>query len=203
VIASATNGYCAGAGYNLVTGLGTPVASRPVPDLVAYQGPGTSYGGPTVACLQYSGLAHTGPSGGGPMDVFSVFDSSNVAINGPGGANGQISSTDLSSPVFEMRAPAVIGRASASPLITSGFPVGPASNLGPAGLIPTRLSSVTITPAQAGLLLGIGKKPDSAFSFSRSPFSVLRSPFSVLRPALPPFPRFFRIGSFGFAENRA
>src|SRR5208337_4725316 len=43
VIASGNNGYTAGSGYNLVTGLGTPVANLLVSDLVAYQGPGTSY----------------------------------------------------------------------------------------------------------------------------------------------------------------
>ena len=42
VITSGNNGYSAGAGYNLVTGLGTPVANLLVPDLVAYQGPGTA-----------------------------------------------------------------------------------------------------------------------------------------------------------------
>ena len=51
VITSGSNGYTADAGYNLVTGLGTPVANLLVPDLVAYQGPGTSYSGPTVAPL--------------------------------------------------------------------------------------------------------------------------------------------------------
>ncbi len=74
-ITSGTNGYTASAGYNLVTGLGTPVASLLVPDLVAYQGAGTTYSGPTVAPLQNSGLVNTGSSDSGPMDVFSVFDS--------------------------------------------------------------------------------------------------------------------------------
>ena len=46
VITSGSNGYTANAGYNLVTGLGTPVANLLVPDLVAYQGPGTTYAGP-------------------------------------------------------------------------------------------------------------------------------------------------------------
>jgi len=44
--------YSAGAGYNLVTGLGTPVANLLVNDLVAYHGPGSSYSGPTVGPLQ-------------------------------------------------------------------------------------------------------------------------------------------------------
>ena len=41
-IASSGNGYTANAGYNLVTGLGTPIANLLVPDLVDYAGPGTS-----------------------------------------------------------------------------------------------------------------------------------------------------------------
>ncbi|MGO9919796.1 MAG: S8 family serine peptidase [Isosphaeraceae bacterium] len=73
-ITSGTNGYTASAGYNLVTGLGTPVASSLVPDLIAYQGPGTSYAGPTVAPLQDAGLVNSGTTDSGPMDVFSVFD---------------------------------------------------------------------------------------------------------------------------------
>ena len=74
VISSGNNGYTASAGYNLVTGLGTPVANLLVPDLVAYQGPGTTYSGPTVAPLQSTGLVNTGSTDSGPMDVFSVFD---------------------------------------------------------------------------------------------------------------------------------
>ena len=52
VITSGFNGYTANAGYNLVTGLGTPVANLLVGDLVDYQGPGTVYSGPTVGALQ-------------------------------------------------------------------------------------------------------------------------------------------------------
>src|SRR5208282_5066719 len=72
-ITSGTNGYTASAGYNLVTGLGTPVAKLLVPDLIAYQGAGTAYSGSTVAPLQNAGLVNTGTSDSGPMDVFSVF----------------------------------------------------------------------------------------------------------------------------------
>ena len=57
-----------------MTGLGTPVANLLVPDLIAYQGPGTSSSGPTVAPIQNAGLVDTGASDGGPMDEFSVFD---------------------------------------------------------------------------------------------------------------------------------
>ena len=60
VITSGSNGYTANAGYNLVTGLGTPVANLLVGDLVAYQGPGTTYSGPTVGALQDATLVNTG-----------------------------------------------------------------------------------------------------------------------------------------------
>ena len=55
------------------------MANLLVPDLIAYQGAGTTYSGPTVAPLQNSGLVNTGTSDSGPMDVFSVFDSFTVA----------------------------------------------------------------------------------------------------------------------------
>jgi hypothetical protein len=73
-ITSGTNGYSAEAGYNLVTGLGTPVANLLVPDLVAYQGTGTVYSGPTVGALQNTTLVNTGSTSGSTIDVFSVFD---------------------------------------------------------------------------------------------------------------------------------
>ena len=65
VITSGSNGYTANAGYNLVTGLGTPVANLLVRDLIAYQGPGTTYAGPTVGPLQDATLVDTWSSGGG------------------------------------------------------------------------------------------------------------------------------------------
>jgi hypothetical protein len=83
-ITGGNNGYSAGAGYNLVTGLGTPVANLLVSDLVAYQGPGTSYSGPTVGPLQNATLDGNWTGSGGPINVFSVFDSftvTDVGIN--------------------------------------------------------------------------------------------------------------------------
>jgi hypothetical protein len=74
VISSGNNGYVANLGYNLVTGLGSPVADVLVPDLVAYHGPGTAYFGPTVGPLQDATLSDPGTGGGGPIDVFSGFD---------------------------------------------------------------------------------------------------------------------------------
>jgi hypothetical protein len=75
VITSGSNGYTAAAGYNLVTGLGTPVANLLIPDLIAYQGPGTSYSGPAVAPMQSVEQINSQAATGGPLDAFSVFDS--------------------------------------------------------------------------------------------------------------------------------
>ncbi len=110
-IASGNNGYGAGAGYNLVTGLGTPVANRLVPDLIACQGPGTSYSGPTVGPLQNAGLVNTGPSDGGPIDVFSVFDSFTFTSHGLGSpsdkthVSGVVSRTATTQNVSNLGAP--------------------------------------------------------------------------------------------------
>jgi hypothetical protein len=87
VISSGFNGYTANAGYNLVTGLGTPVANLLVGDLVDYQGPGTVYSGPTVGALQDATLVSTGSGGGDTSNVFSVFSA--FAVSSSGFASGQ------------------------------------------------------------------------------------------------------------------
>ncbi len=136
-IAIGNNGYSAGAGYNLVTGLGTPVANLLVPDLVAYQGVGTSYRGPSAARLQNSGVVNTGTSGGGPMDVFSVFDSLTLRSSGLGGAAGQVQSTGVGSPLFQTQALAVSRMTS-----TMGF-------VAPNGYGPALSWGSTASPASA------------------------------------------------------
>jgi hypothetical protein len=84
VIASGSNGYTAQSGYNLVTGLGTPIANRLVTDLAAYHGAGTTYGGPTVGALQNASLNGNRNGNGGEFDVFSVFDALPVPSTGLG-----------------------------------------------------------------------------------------------------------------------
>ena len=153
MITSGNNGYSASAGYNLVTGLGTPVANLLVPDLIAYQGPGTSSSGSPVAPLQDAGLVNTGTGDGGPMDVFSVFDALTVSSSGLGDAQGQVFSTELSSPMNMMLAPTVTGRAVTSSLIAAGITVGPATNLSPAGIMPLAPVAVSITPVSTGFTL--------------------------------------------------
>ena len=151
VITSGTNGYSAGAGYNLVTGLGTPVANLLVPDLISYQGPGTSYSGPTVAGLQNAGLVNTGTGGDGPMDVFSVFDALTVTSDGLGGAQSQVLGTAPSSPVNVTVIPAVAGPTTASPVVAAGVTFGLSTNLSPVGLAPLPAAQVTSSGQLSGV----------------------------------------------------
>jgi hypothetical protein len=74
-ITSGYNGYSAGPGYNLVTGLGSPVASSLLSDLVAYQGPGTSYSGAPVGPIQSGELVNTLVNADTSTSVQNVFDS--------------------------------------------------------------------------------------------------------------------------------
>ncbi len=81
-ITSGYNGYTANGGYNLVTGLGTPMANLFVPDLIAYQGAGTVYAGPTVGALQDATLSGTWDSGGGGTNnAFNVFNAITLGSN--------------------------------------------------------------------------------------------------------------------------
>ncbi len=108
VITSGSNGYSAAAGYNLVTGLGTPVANLLVTDLVAYQGPGTSYSGPAVGAMQNAEIVNILASAGSPTDVFSVFDSFTFGSNGTGQASARgASSTNRASQAVGAAGPSV------------------------------------------------------------------------------------------------
>ncbi len=73
VITSGSNGYSAAAGYNLVTGLGTPVANLLVPDLVAGNFPATGQVPPASAAA-FVHWATTGGNAGGPANMMNVFD---------------------------------------------------------------------------------------------------------------------------------
>ena len=74
VIAAGNNGYTATTGYNLVTGLGTPVANLLVPNLISYQGPATSYAGEAVGPLQSTTFVDPTAVSSDPTVVFSVLD---------------------------------------------------------------------------------------------------------------------------------
>ena len=83
VVATGSNGYTAHAGYNLVTGLGTPIANVLAPELVVYDGPGTTYLGSPVAPLQDETRTDTGAGNSATNNVFSVFDSITFTTAGP------------------------------------------------------------------------------------------------------------------------
>jgi hypothetical protein len=135
-ILSGTNGtYNAVAGYNLVTGLGTPVASRLVPDLIAYQQ--TS---PANATVQAAG----GASGyaTGTANVFNVFNALSLRSH----------DADNSSPFLAVRSDAPTAMthelahtpdlghgANSAPVVYSGSP---------AGAVPRALA--TVDPTLAG-----------------------------------------------------
>jgi hypothetical protein len=77
VITSGSNGYSAGAGYNLVTGLGSPIVNLLVPDLIAGNFPATG----RVAPISAENLVYSGSTGGnsGGATVMNVFTAETLA----------------------------------------------------------------------------------------------------------------------------
>jgi hypothetical protein len=80
-ITSGSNGYSAGTGYDLVTGLGTPVANLLVPDLAAYNG---AINGQRSVTVTGAGVAGGNNSAGGTFNVINVFNAVMVATPGLG-----------------------------------------------------------------------------------------------------------------------
>ncbi len=168
VIASGSNGYTANAGYNLVTGLGTPVANRLVGDLIAYQGAGTTYAGPTVRALQDATLSGNWTGGGGTSNAFNVFGAPTVSSNGLGYGQGAGAASTISTPLGGTSAQAAAANHSAvTPVTTIGITLGltpgslpqngPAQSLGwatnftVAGPTSQSPAAATITPVSTGL----------------------------------------------------
>ena len=151
VIDGGNNGYAAEAGYNLVTGLGTPIAIRLVPDLVAYAGPGTSYQGPTVGPLQDATLEYGGNDGGGTTDVFSVFAaipaarpaSAVASAATPVAGTGMASATSPAAPVTQAPAPTIA--ATANPMGSLSAPATSAAT----SATPARPRPAAVTIARA------------------------------------------------------
>jgi hypothetical protein len=115
VIASGSNGYSAAPGYNLVTGMGTPVANLLVPDLIAGNFPATG----RVAEAGAAQLVNSSSSGSvnaGPLNVFDV-----LAV---GPAVGDRVSLDAG--FGSDSAPIAIGAGSSNPIVPvrvrNGFP---------------------------------------------------------------------------------
>jgi hypothetical protein len=74
-VVSGSNGYAAGAGYDLATGLGTPVANLLVPDLATYGGAVNTSRSITVTPATLASFGGgSGGSGSGPMNAVAVHD---------------------------------------------------------------------------------------------------------------------------------
>ena len=166
VISSGSNGYTANAGYNLVTGLGTPVANLLVENLVAYQGPGTTYDGPTVGVLQNTTLVNTGSSDGGSTDVFNVFDAITVSSTGLGYGKGPGAASPISTPTFATPAQDVAASHSMVPTVTT---LGTTFGLAPGSLSQNR-------PVQA---VGWEAYSSSVGQNAQSPAAVTITPVSA------------------------
>ena len=107
MIASGSNGYNAEPGYNLVTGLGTPVANLLVPDLVTGTFQATGQVPPaSAAALAYSGISGGTTYGSGQATIFTAltvpgFNTANASrlsglIEGDGGVSrGTTTAQDL------------------------------------------------------------------------------------------------------------
>ena len=137
-ITSGNNGYAALAGYNLVTGLGTPVAGALVPDLIAYSGPATTYSEPTVGPLQDATLEYTASALDSTNNVFSAM----AAGPASGGAGALFAASPAS--VGIGASTAVINPPARAPLLAPVLaghagPVGPIAVSAPvsAGPLPT------------------------------------------------------------------
>jgi hypothetical protein len=160
VISSGSNGYAANPGYNLVTGLGTPIAGSLVPDLVAYVGPGTTYSGPKVGPLQDGTFTDPGSSGSGELDVFSVFGAMLGGQGAPtmGVLDGTVSAQGRAIPALQTAVGSLLGSA-ATPVSPNGHATAAVAGAGlslggfstlPSAVVP--LSSFA-TPSQSSSIL--------------------------------------------------
>jgi hypothetical protein len=158
VITSGTNGYTAGAGYNLVTGLGTPVANLVVSDLVAYQSGTFVASGPTVGALSNANLESTGAAGSGTTNVFAVFDSLIGTSNGLGlgqstVANSAMTTTLAPTPAVASQAPSAGFLAQGGHGLVLGTMTVTVANPGLFGVMPNSANEVTVIPVTTGLAL--------------------------------------------------
>ncbi len=168
IITSGSNGYTANAGYNLVTGLGTPVANLLVPDLAAYNGPTTSYAGAKVGPLQDATLSGTWSTGSDPNNVFGVWNAILVSSSGLGSGPQPGAAGTFHTPMGGTLAQDVTASRSVATLVrtlgtTLGLPpsslsqggslqaLGAATNPRPLGQTAHAPATVTTTPDATGL----------------------------------------------------
>ena len=174
-ITSGSNGYTANAGYNLVTGLGTPVANLMVPDLIDYQGPGTTYAGPTVSPLLDATLDGSwAGGGGGTTNAFNVFSALTM---GSGGFAGQAPASAAGMPISGTPATVVASHAVTTTPMTAPSPQR--SGWRPATsrrMRPRRRSAGRPIPARPASCLSLGPEPRSRRSRMGTPRRRLPGP---------------------------
>ncbi len=155
-ITSGTNGaYSAAAGYNLVTGLGTPVAGQLIPSLVAYNG--TS----AVNATATPGQGGSGSGSGNTNVVFNVFNALTAGTSmGHGMAGGGSQSAASGGTTRVPVSPIVSGPSTTditrdrAPLAgTAGNPVDVAS----AGSLPGIPAALAFADSNAYPIAGAGQ----------------------------------------------
>ena len=91
-VTTGSNGYNAAAGYNLVTGLGTPQANLLIPDLISYSGPinfAANAGNATVTAATLAEYT-SGTFFGGTANAFQESDALLVHFAGRGRGDGGV-----------------------------------------------------------------------------------------------------------------
>jgi hypothetical protein len=154
IVSSGFNGASASTGYNLMTGLGTPVANLLVPGLIANKGPAAKHIGPTVAALHDATHA-----GGDTPSVFSAFTATGSGLSGVPSPAARLATSlvNLAPPVA---ATTTAAAAPGSPLAMSigsssvhgpGQSLGSISNSSSAGVTSAPLVGVTSSSFSIGL----------------------------------------------------
>jgi Ca2+-binding RTX toxin-like protein len=157
VITSGNNGYSAAPGYNLVTGLGTPVANLLVSDLIAGNFPATGQ----VAAAGGAQLVNSGASESGnanTLDAFNVFDALATAptVGAPALSSGEDMTAASSTPL-----PAANDlRAKPMQAINSVLP--PEGPIGAAVDPAFAVADMGWLRMWAWLMLGLGEDPNRA-----------------------------------------
>ena len=129
-IANGSTESSTAAGYNLATGLGSPVADLLVPELIAYHEPSTVSGLPAVAALQNPTVAR-----GASTNAFDVFSALTATGSGSSGGLSLDTIIDTSlinlTPTVTMTTTSATALGSPCALSIGSFTVhGPAQSLG-------------------------------------------------------------------------
>jgi hypothetical protein len=116
ITSGSNGGYTAGAGYNMVTGLGTPVADRLVPDLVAYQQSGDSNTTTPISVASAASYDTTAAGAANVLGVANVFNALTITANAPVTAHRPAASPLTPSKVTGLTAQPNTARSALDPL---------------------------------------------------------------------------------------